>query len=84
MEFLQRLLVSVEHLLGLLGQAVANGEQPLGGLIAHIAGLARRLALAATVSSMEWDNKRVDLQKVCPQEMRCNLDLENKARPHLK
>ena len=49
LEFLQRLLVSVEHLLGLLGQAVANGEQPLGGLIAHIAGLARRLALAATV-----------------------------------
>ena len=49
LEFLQRLLVSVEHLLGLLGQAVADGEQPLGRLVAHMAGLAHRLALAATV-----------------------------------
>ena len=49
LELLESLLIPVEHLLGLLGQAVADGEQPLGGLIAHIARLTHCLALAITV-----------------------------------
>ena len=37
---LERLLVPVEHLLGLLGQAVPDGEQLWNWLLAHMAALA--------------------------------------------
>ena len=53
LELLECLLIPVEHLLGLLGQAVTDGEQPLGGLIAHIARLAHCLALATIVNGQK-------------------------------
>ena len=38
-DLLERLLVPVEHLLSLLGQAVPNGEQLWNWLLAHMAAL---------------------------------------------
>ena len=38
-DLLERLLVPVEHLLGLLGQAVPDGEQLWNWLLAHMAAL---------------------------------------------
>ena len=86
LEFLESLLISVEHFLGLMRQAVANGEQPLGGLLAHKTRLAHCLALAAKVLVIsQWTIIRtVDLQKVCPHPARCNLAGENKDKPHLQ